>query len=253
MKFLPVALSLALAASVLPMTAHAHDASSGPTIAAGNTLLTLSAEGRVNRPPDLAVFNAGVTTQGKTANEAMTANAAEMNKVIAALKKAGIADKDIQTSNLNLSPVYAPQRQLPDGRIEPAQPTIIGYQVNNTVNVRQRNLAQFGRVLDTLVAAGANQVNGPNFELDNPDVAMDEARTAAMKKARSRAELYAKAAGLRVVRILTISEGGGYSPQPPVLFAKAAMAEMADAAPTPVSAGEVGMQANVTVMFELAP
>lgn len=251
MKSLPLALSLALAAMVAPMTAHAHDVSSGPVVAAGNTLLTVNAEGRTTRTPDLATFNAGVTSQAKTAAEALAANSADMNKVIAALKRAGIADRDIQTSNLNLSPLYAPQRQLPNGEVVPAQPTIIGYQVNNTVNVRQRDLKQFGRVLDTLVAAGANQVNGPSFEMEHPEAALDEARIQAMKQARARADLYAKAAGLRVVRILTITESGGYAPQPPVLFAKAAMAM--DAAPTPVAAGEVAMNAAVTVLFELAP
>jgi uncharacterized protein len=247
-----ITLALALSALAAPFAAHAHDASSGPVIAPGNTLLTLSAEGRSNKTPDLAVFSAGVTSQGKTAGEALSANSADMNKVIAALKKAGIADRDIQTSNLNLNPIYQPQRQLPDGTVEPAQPKIIGYQVYNTVNVRQRNLAQFGRVLDTLVAAGANQINGPSFQMDDPDAATDEARSQAMKKARARASLYASAAGLKVVRILTISESGGYVPQPQVVYARAAMADGMEKS-TPVAAGEVSMTSSVTVMFELAP
>lgn len=242
--------SLALAIAALPAAAVAHDVSSSPVVAAGNTLLTVSAEGRSNRKPDLALFSAGVTSMGKTAGEALSANSADMNRVIAALKRAGIADRDIQTSNLSLNPVYQPQVQRPDGRIEPEQPRIIGYQVSNTVNVRQRNLAEFGRVIDTLVAAGANQVNGPSFQMDDPDAATDEARVAAMTKARARANLYARAAGLRVVRILSISESGGYSPPVPVMYARAAMAE---AAPTPVAAGEVSLAANVTVLFELAP
>lgn len=254
MKALPFALAAAMvsAAAMIPATVAAHELSSGPVVAPGNTLLTLTAEGRSTRTPDLAAFNAGVTSQGRTAGEALAANSAEMNKVIAALKKAGIADRDIQTSNLSLNPMYAPQRTLPNGEVVPEQPTIIGYQVYNTVNVRQRDLAQYGRVIDTLVAAGANQVNGPSFEMDNPDAALDEARTQAMGKARDRANLYAKAAGLKVVRILSISESGGYMPQPPIMYARAAMADMA-AAPPPVAAGELEMSANVSVMFELAP
>lgn len=242
----PIAFALAI-----PGAAMAHDLSAGPVIAAGNTLLTLSAEGRVTRAPDLAVFTAGVTSQGKTAAAALAANSADMNKVIAALKKAGIADRDIQTSNLNLNPIYAPQRTMPDGQVYPAQPEIVGYQVNNQVTVRQRNLAQFGRVIDTLVSAGANQVNGPSFEMDNSDAALDEARGEAMKKARARADLYARAAGLRVVRVLTISEGGGYAPPPPVMYARMEMAK--DSAPTPISAGEVSLNTSVAVSFELAP
>lgn len=249
MKTLLSALALSLA---LPGVAMAHDDQSAPVIAAGNTLLSLSAEGRVARAPDLAVFTAGVTSQGKTAAEALAANSADMNRVIAALKKAGIADKDIQTSNLNLNPIYAPQRTLPNGEVVPAQPQIVGYMVSNQVTVRQRDLRGFGKVLDTLVAAGANQINGPSFELDNPDAATDEARTIAMKKARARADLYAAAAGLRVVRIISISEGGGYAPMPMMVNARMAMADAAGA-PTPVAAGEVSMNISVNVMFELAP
>ncbi len=245
--------ALALCTSAVPAAAEAHDASSGPVVAAGNTLLTLSAEGRSTRTPDLAVFSAGVTSSGQTAGQALSANAADMNKVVAALKRAGIADRDIQTSNLNLSPVYSQPRQLPNGQYDNEPPRIISYQVNNTVSVKQRNLAQFGKVIDTLVAAGANQVNGPSFQMDDADAATDEARGDAMKKARARAELYARAAGLKVLRILTISESGGYAPQPPVLFARAAMkADMAEA-PSPVAAGELQMNASVTVLFELAP
>jgi uncharacterized protein YggE len=228
----------------------AHDLSSGPVIAVGNTLLSVSADGRSTRAPDLAVFSAGVTSQAKSASAALAANSADMNRVIAALKQAGIADKDIQTSNLSLNPVYGQPVVRPDGQMV-QEPQIIGYQASNTVTVRQRDLKQFGRVLDTLVAAGANQINGPSFQVENNDAAMDEARTQAIAKARTRAALYAKAAGLRVVRILSIAEGGGYSPQPQVMFAKAAM--MDGAAPTPVAAGEVEMSVSVSVQFELAP
>lgn len=244
--------ALAAAALAVPAVASAHDVSSGPVVAAGNAVLTVSAEGRSTRKPDLAVFTAGVTSSGKTAGAALSANAADMTRVIAALKRAGIADKDIQTSNLSLNPVYADMSRQPASPLEQQVPQIIGYQVSNQVSVRQRNLADFGRTIDTLVSSGANQVNGPSFSMDEPDGALDEARVEAMKKARERAKLYAGAAGLKVVRILSISESGGYAPQPPVLYARAAMADMGGAS-TPVAAGEVAMQASVTVLFELAP
>lgn len=243
---------IAIALSALSGAAHAHDVSSGPVVAPGNTVLTVSAEGRTTRVPDLASFNAGVTSRGKTAGEAMAANSRDMDRVVAALKRAGIADRDIQTSNLSLNPIYAPQQRLPSGEIDPPEARIIGYQANNMVTARQRNLAQFGKVIDTLVSAGANQVNGPSFEVDNPDAALDAARVQAMKKARDRAELYARAAGLRVARILSISESGGYSPMP-VMYARAAAMDSAGAPPPPVAAGELALNANVTVMFELAP
>ena len=243
--------ALALTAASLPAAGSAHDVVSGPVVAPGSTVLSISAEGRTNRAPDLATFSAGVSSSGKTAGEALAKNSADMARVIAALKRAGIADKDIQTSNLSLNPVYADMSRQPVSPLEQLVPPIIGYQVNNTVNVRQRKLEDFGKVIDTLVTAGANQVNGPNFQVDDQDSALDEARTAAMHKARERAMLYGRAAGLRVVRILTISESGGYAPQPPIMYARAAMADMGSA--PPVAAGEVSLTMNVSVTFELAP
>ena len=250
MKRLIMPVAIAMLGATLTAPAVAQIGQPAPVMVPGNTLLSLSAEGRSTRSPDLAVFSAGVASSGKTAAAALAANSADMNRVIQSLKRAGIADRDIQTSNLSLNPVYEPQRPLPDGTMQPQELRIIGYQVSNNVTVRQRNLAEFGRVIDTLVSAGANQINGPNFQLDDSDAALDEARTAAMKKARARAELYSRATGLRVVRMLTISESGGYMPQPPGIYARATMA---DAASTPVAAGELSMTVNVSIQYELAP
>lgn len=249
MKPFKLALTSLALSLALPGVAMAQNVSSGPVIAAGNTLLSVSAEGRSTRAPDLALFSAGVTSQAATASAAMAANSADMARVVAALKKAGIADKDIQTSNLSLNPVYGQPVVRPDGQMT-QEPRIIGYQASNTVSVKQRDLKQFGKVLDTLVAAGANQINGPSFQLDQPDAALDEARVEAVKKARARADLYARAAGLRVARILSISEGFSPPPPMPVMFAKAAAM---DAAAPPVAPGEVEMGVTVTVQFELAP
>lgn len=247
----PTLAALSLCALAAPLPVLAQDVSSGPVVAPGNTMLTVSAEGRSSREPDLAVFTAGVATTGKTAGEALSENSAAMNRVIQALNRAGIAERDIQTSNLSLNPVYG-SRNRSANTLEEEMPPILGYRANNTVMVKQRKLEQYGRVIDTLVASGANQVNGPEFQMDEPDAAMDDARTQAIRKARERANLYARAAGLRVVRILTISEGGGYSPRPPVMYARAAM-DVAEGAPTPIAAGEVEVQVNVSVSFELAP
>ncbi|MDE2596651.1 MAG: SIMPL domain-containing protein [Sphingomonadales bacterium] len=244
-----VAFALALAASSLPGAAMAAELSSGPVVAPGSAVLTVSAEGRTARKPDLALFTAGVTTSGRTAGEALAANSAQMAKVIAALKRAGIADRDVQTSNLSLNPVYADMSRQPVSPLEQQVPQVIGYQVTNQVSVRQRDLEQFGKVIDTLVASGANQVNGPSFQVDDTEAALDDARNDAMKRARERANLYARAAGLKVLRILTIAEAGGYAPPMPVMYARAAMADAG--APAPVAAGEVALQANVTVTFEL--
>jgi uncharacterized protein len=250
MQRLALTATLALAAA-LTSPAFAQQASPVPAIQTGNALLTVSADGRSDRTPDLALFNAGVTTQGKTAAEALAANSTAMTRVMAAVKRAGVADRDIQTSNLSVNPIYAEPRRLPDGSMEQRTREIVGYQVSNSVSVRQRKLGDYGKVIDALVTAGANEVSGPNFMLDQPDSALDEARTKAMAKARARADLYARAAGLRVLRIVSISESGGYSPPRPVMYRMDA-AEAA-APPPPIAAGEVSLEANVTVQFELAP
>ncbi len=244
--------SLLMAASLAMSGASAASAqamSAGPVVAAGNAVLTVSADGRSVRTPDLAVFNAGVTTQAKTAAAALGENAERMNAVIAALKGSGIADRDIQTSNLSVNPVYSQPRADEAGNVS-SEPVITGYQASNQVEVRQRKIGNYGKTIDTLVSAGANQVSGPAFQLDNPDLASDEARIDAIKKARARAELYARAAGLTVRRILTISEGGGYAPQPMMVYARAEKM-MSSAAPSPVAAGELQIGATVTVTFEL--
>jgi len=238
-----------LAAFVLPAAAQAQDVE-GLAIAPGNTLLTVSAQGKASRAPDLAVFTAGVATTGKTASEALGTNSAAMNRVIRALKAAGVAEKDIQTSNLNLSPVYASRQRSADP-LEQQAPPIVGYRVSNNVMVKQRELGDFGKVIDTLVSAGANQVSGPSFQMAEPEEALDEARREAIARARARARLYAGATGLSVRRIVTISESGSHAPGPPVAYARAMAMDVAEA--TPVVTGEVEMQANVTVTFELAP
>jgi len=240
----------ALLAGVAPLAAHAASSTTdGSQIAPGNAMLTVSADGQAHRMPDVAVFSAGVTTQGKTASAALAANSQAMTAVIAELKKAGVQSRDIQTSNLSVSPLYEEQTAQPTVRPRhPIGPVIIGYQVANQVNVRQRKLDAYGATIDALVSAGANQINGPSFTVDDPAAALDEARLEAIKAARARADLYAKAAGLRVLRIVSIAEsGGGY--QQPMMFARAKVMSAA----APVEAGEVELAAHVTVQFELAP
>ena len=258
--------ALALLAAALAPAAALAQTPQPVTVQPGNTLLTVTAEGRSLRQPDLAVFSAGVTTQGKTANAALAENSRAMARVIAELKAAGIAERDIQTSNLSINPIYSdPNREAMMAARVTGQPyvplppeqqlqKIVGYTVSNNVSVRQRRLGDYGKVIDTLVSAGANQVNGPMFQMDDADPALDEARVAAMKKARDRADLYARAAGLRVVRILSISESGGYYGPPPVLFARGESAMAVSAPPpAPVQPGELQLTANVIVLYELTP
>jgi uncharacterized protein YggE len=236
-------------------------------IAPGDTLLTVTAEGRTFRAPDVAVFSAGVTTQGQSAAAALAENSRAMTEVIAALKRSGIAERDIQTSNLSINPIYSdPNRDamlaarttgqpyVPPS--QPGVPKIIGYQATNNVSVRQRDLKAFGKVIDTLAAAGANQINGPMFQMDNAEPALNEARLDAVRAARERAELYANATNLRIVRILSITEGGGYYGPPPVAFMAAERGggpAPPPPPPAPVQPGELQQTASVTVLYELAP
>lgn len=255
--------SLCLATVALAAPALAQVAQPAVEIAPGNTLLTVSAEGRSFRAPDMALFSAGVTTRGATASEALGENSRAMTQVIAALRRAGIAERDIQTSNISIQAVYSDPDQdaATQARVsgqpyvppppEGQMPRIIGYQASNNVSVRQRNLEDFGTVIDTLAAAGANQINGPSFQIDKPEPALDEARLEAIATARQRAELYADATDLRVVRILSINEGG-YSGVPQAIVVSGSRIARGPL-PTPVQPGELQMTANVTVLYELAP
>jgi uncharacterized protein YggE len=214
-----------------------------PTILPDAALLDVSAEGRTARVPDVATIRAGVVTQGQTAAAALSENATRMARVLAALKQAGVAARDIRTASVALNPQYRYTEGQP--------PAVTGYQASNSVSIRFRDVAKSGAILDALVAQGANQIDGPTLSLDKPDAALDEARTDAVKIARSRAELYAKAAGMSVVRIVTISENGtndGSNPQPPV-FAMARAMKASDS--TPIAAGETQVSVTVTVRFLL--
>ena len=200
----------------------------------------LSAQAEAHRVPDVATVSAGVVTQAADANAAMRANAAQMDKVMASIRAAGIAERDIQTSGINLNPQYRYAENQP--------PAITGYQASNTVSLKVRDIGKLGKVLDALVASGANQVNGPGFEIDKPEAAYDEARRAALEKAQARAQMYAKALGLKVRRIVSIDEGGGFQPPMPMM-AMAARAEKAY--DTAVSPGETTLGASIDVVFEL--
>lgn len=207
------------------------------------TTLNLSAYGETKIAPDMASINLGVMTEGKTAAEAMQANATRMSAVMASLRKAGIADRDIQTSNLNLNPQYKYQENQP--------PLLIGYQASNNVTITVHDLKKLGAAVDASVSAGANQVQGISFGLEDSTAAENAAREAAVKALSAKADLYAKATGHKVSRLVSLSEGGGYTPQPPMpMMAYAAKREMADAG-TSVSGGELKVRVDITGLYEL--
>lgn len=207
------------------------------------TTLDLSAFGETRIAPDQATITLGVQTTAPTAAQAMGDNAARISRVTAALRQAGVADKDIQTSNISLGAQYDYQQNQP--------PRLTGYQASNDVTVTVRDLSRLGGALDAVTAAGANQVNGIGFGLKDPQAAEDAARRAAAAALRAKAELYAQATGYHVARLVRLSEGGGYAPEPPrPLMRMAVMAAAPE--PTPVSPGELTVRVNVSGVYELA-
>jgi len=205
------------------------------------TRLDITARGDVHRIPDIAVISAGVTTNAADAANAMQDNANRMSRVLAALKKAGVAAKDVSTSSINLAPQYR--------YVENQAPVIVGYQASNQVTVRFRDIAKSGTILDALVKEGSNQINGPMLTIDKPEAAQDEARIAAIKAARARANLYATALGMKIVRVVSISESEGYSGGPVPVMAMRSMDAAAEK--TEIMPGEQSVTVNVSVVFEL--
>jgi uncharacterized protein len=228
-----------LAAAAAPPAAYAQ--TQGQIMLAEGTLLTVNADGKSEARPDMSIINLGVTTEGQTASAALAENARRMTALTQALRRAGIAERDIQTSNVS---VY-PQQVYGEGQA----PRITGYQANNSVTVKVRNIDNTGRVIDAAVGAGGNTVNGVSFTHADPDAQLDIARRDAIAEARRRAELYASALGLRVNRIVSVSEGGGYAPPIPVAVERFAAQD--GAAATPVSPGEIETRVSVNVTFEL--
>ena len=230
--------TVALAVSI-PGVANAQGAAIVSPVS--GTRLDVSSTGEVSRIPNLAIISAGVQTLQPTATAAIEDNATRMERVRAALKRAGIADRDVQTSSINLNPEYR--------YVENQPPVLTGYRASNTVNVKFRDLKRSGAILDALVKEGANQLNGPTLTIDQPEAAYDEARVKAIAVGQRRAELYAGALGKRVVRILSISESGASVPGPmPIAFARDAAVSSAK---TQIDPGTQDIQVTVSISYEL--
>lgn len=203
-------------------------------------MINVTGTGTVEASPDIATLSIGVTTQGATAAEALSANTAALQSVMARLTTAGIEARDMQTSNLSLNPNWTGYESS-----SVAGPTISGYIATNMLTIRVRKLDGLGAVLDAAVADGANTLNGLTFGLADPEPALNEARTKAVADARARAELLAGAAGVTLGRVVSISESMAGMDPVPMFRAEAS------ASPVPVAGGEVGMSANVTIFYEI--
>jgi uncharacterized protein len=212
--------------------------------AAAEAAIVVSGEGNISVAPDYAQVRAGVVTRAKTAAEATEANAKLMTAVIAALTNAGIARTDIQTAQFSVQPVYA----LPQPGSEQK---LTGFSASNQLTIKVRDIAKVGDVLDKAVAAGASDVGNITFLHSDLSKARDLAREAAVADARHKAELYARAAGLKLGDVVWITEAAGYAPPMPMMRALAAPSAMG-AAPTPILSGEDTLHAQITVGFALA-
>ncbi len=232
------ALALALAFTLPGLPALADTTPATPT-------LTASGEGTAHVTPDIAIVTLGVTTRGDTAAKALAQNSTDLTAAITAIEAAGVMEKDIGTSGLNIYPVYA---QNSDGS-QTQPPKIVGYEVSNQVTVTIRDISKAGDLLDKVVAAGANQVNGISFDISDSKAPSDAALKEAIADAKHKAEVMADAAGVKLVRILSVTSGEEGQPPRPVFAAMALKA----APSVPVMPGEQALNVSATVIWEIAP
>lgn len=222
--------SLRALAFALAITAIA-----APAARAADRLVTVTGEATVAVAPDTAVIRVGVSSAAKTAREASDANRKQMTAVLAAIKDAGIAARDIQTSRLSLQPQYDPNRS--------GTAHLLGFQATNQITVNIREIDKLAGIIDQAIAAGANEMSGLEFIVSEQSKLLDQARDDAIADARRKAERYAKAAGVKLGAVTSISEEGS-TPPPRLMQAMRAGA-------APVAPGEQTLRAVVSVSFDI--
>ena len=204
--------------------------------------ISVTGTGRVKAEPDVADINLGVTKQGEDAQSAAGEAATTMDAVINALLEAGVAEADIQTTSLSLNPIYDWDENPPD---------IEGWEASNQVNVTVRDIEAVGAVVDAATAAGATNVNGISFRVEDPTAAEAEARSAAVAAAKAKADQLATDAGVTIIGVISISESGG-QPPPPIYMERAAFDMAAgEALATPVLPGQVELSISVFIQYEI--
>jgi uncharacterized protein len=228
--------AFALSAPALSHAAEIH-------IEAKNPVVELSVSEMVESAPDMATFSTGVESSAPTATAALRANSAAVARVINQLKSLGIAERDIQTSGINLNPEYEYVQATQRNRFK-------GYRVSNQVSVKMRDIDQLGKVLDQIVTSGATNINGPYFSIDDDSAVKRTARAAALANGKAQAESYARAAGYSGVRLLSVSEGIAGRPMPYPMMRQVAMVEAADAS-VPVQPGQVGTSVVLNLQYEM--
>ena len=229
--------------STIAVLAAATVAGTSQAAAAGARTITVSGTGIVTTVPNQAQFSFGASTTAPTARAALTGNAARMTRLVAALKGAGIDEKDVQTSRISLQPQYSASVSN-----RPGPTSIVGYRASNRVMVRIRDVGKVAGVIDTLVGAGANDIGNISFSVSHASQLLDDARERAVADARRKAEIYAKAAGVTLGAPLNISEVGAAAP----LFRAKVATAMGEAA-TPIAQGEETLSISVNVTFAIKP
>ena len=204
--------------------------------------ISLAGHGEVQMAPDLALVSIGTIDQGPTAAEALAANGKSMAAIMAALKEAGIADKDMQTANFLVQPRY-------DYGNSTEPPRLVGYEVSNTLDVTVRHIEALGAILDKSVASGSNRIDGIAFQLADPDRALDEARKRAAADAARKARLYAAALGVSLGPVLSVAESGGLPP--PIVMRVKTMGAEAASADVPIARGEQTIAVDVNIVWEI--
>jgi uncharacterized protein YggE len=243
MNFSNPFLSAALAVSVVSVSAvdvRAQQVQPSPRI-------SVSATGTSSIAPDMAILNLSVLRRAETAREALNANSEAMAQVLAAMKEAGVEDRDLQTSNFNISPEYHYPKRASSGEQKP--PKIVGYTVSNSLTVRIRNLEELGTILDRSVSLGVNNGGNVQFTNSNSDAPVEEARKNAMQRAIAKAKTLTSEAGVGLGKIVMISEQNRGRPRPKA-FARTARLEAASDA-VPIASGENSYSVTVNVTWEL--
>ncbi|MEQ8742917.1 SIMPL domain-containing protein [Parasphingorhabdus sp.] len=234
-------LSILLAGAALTLVPANFAQAANVQIVAQNPVIELSVSEQVDSAPDTATFSTGVETKAKTASQALSQNSEQAGKVIKQLKALGIAEKDIQTTGINLRADYEYDQQSRENRF-------VGYVVSNQVSATLHDISKLGRVLDAIVSSGATNLNGPSFSISDDSKLKDVARERALASAKARAMSYARSEGFTGVRVLSISEGISNHSDAPMARTKS-FAEASG--PPPVEPGQVGTVVSLSITYEM--
>lgn len=209
--------------------------------------IMVTGQGSAQLAPDMALLQLTVTREAETAREALDANSAAMAEVLAALRAQGIAERDIQTANFSIQPRYVYPK--PKSGAEQPPPRIVGYTVRNGLGVRVRELDKLGQIIDRSVTLGVNEGGSITFTNDDPSAAIEQARVRAVKEAAAKAGTLASAAGVKLGRVLSISEQS-FNPGPsPMMHSRAMMADAMES--VPVAAGENSYKVTVNMSYAI--